>query len=234
MKKILLCTSALAATSIGGTANAVEVATGAVNLDIGGYFTSTFAVTSVDTGSALAATDFDGLDVFTDSEITFRPSITLDNGIIIGAEFQLEGNTSSDQIDESFLFAKGSFGKLIIGSENSAGYILTTATPDVSHILAQSSSLTGFIPYSGSIFDANGDGIEQAGDSFQGSGLFRGTLGTTFIENDGNNDTNRITYFTPNFNGLVLGISYARDGGQGNGPIDNNSPAVGITYCGKL
>ena len=35
--------------------------------------------------------DFDGVDVSTNTEIFFLPSITLDNGIKIGANIQLEG-----------------------------------------------------------------------------------------------------------------------------------------------
>ena len=52
-------------------------------------------------GNGVAGSDFDGLDVSTNTEILFLPSITLDNGIRIGANFQLEGETDGDQIDES-------------------------------------------------------------------------------------------------------------------------------------
>ena len=65
--------------------------------------------------------DFNGIDSKQDVEIWFLPSITLDNGIKIGANIQLEGNTGGDQIDESFLFIKGSFGEVLLGPENAAG-----------------------------------------------------------------------------------------------------------------
>ena len=65
--------------------------------------------------------DFDGVDVSTNTEIFFLPKIVLDNGIQIGANIQLEGETSGDQIDESYVQIKGSFGEVNIGSENSAG-----------------------------------------------------------------------------------------------------------------
>ena len=205
MKNTLLTTSALAL-----TAGAAFADGHAVNVKVGGFYNTTVAITSVDTGATLAASDFDGLDVLSNAEIIFKPSLTLDNGIKVGAEVQLEAgsNTNGDQIDESFVSFTGDFGQVLIGSENSAGYKMTVAAPDVSPIFAQSSSLTAFVPYSSATAGAN---------------IFRGTLGATYIENAGNNDANRISYFSPRFGGLQLGISYARDAGQVNGAVNNNT-----------
>ena len=215
MKNTLLCTTALAMTGIAGAANAAEVSAGAVNMGFSGYYTTNIAITSVDTGTGLAAADFDGLDIQTNAEIFFKPSITLDNGIKIGVDIQLEAgsNTNGDQIDESYMTVSGDFGKFIIGSENSAGYKMTVAAPDHSMIFAQSSSLTAFVPYSSGV---------------SGADLFRGTLGATYIENVRNNDAARISYFSPRFAGLQLGISYARDSGQTNGPVNNNTAITDI------
>ncbi len=214
MKNTLLCTTALAMAGFAGTAQAAE---NAVKIKVGGFYNAILAFSSVD---GTAGTDFDGADVFTNAEIIFKPSLTLDNGIKIGAEIQLEGNTSSDQIDETFFSVSGGFGTVLIGSENSAGYLLTKSAPDVSLIFANSSSLTAFVPFTGTAGGLN------TGDDF-----FRGTLGTTFLENDGsnNNDAQRISYFSPSFNGFKFGVSYARDGGQGVGPVDNNAAATGPT-----
>ncbi|KAB7613480.1 porin [Amylibacter sp. SFDW26] len=211
MKNTLLTTTALAL-----TAGAAYADGHAVDVKVGGFYNTTVAITSVDTGTNFAGTDFDGIDVLSNAEIIFKPSITLDNGIKFGAEIQLEagsggGNTAgaaTDDIDESYVYIQGDFGQVLIGSENSAGYKMTVAAPDVSPIFAQSSSLTAFVPYSGATVGAN---------------VFRGTLGATYIENAGNNDANRITYFSPRFGGLQLGVSYARDAGQGNGAVDNNA-----------
>jgi predicted porin len=210
MKKTLLTTTAIAVTGFAGAANAVDITNGDVTLSVGGFFNTTVAATSVD---AAAGTDFDGVDVLTNSEIIFAPSMTLDNGITIGANVQLEGNTSGDQIDESYFIIRGDFGEVNIGSENSAGYKMTVAAPDVSHIYANSTSLTSFVPFSGAT---------------AGADIFRGTLGSTYIENARNNDAQRITYYTPRFGGLQLGVSYARDGGQGNGAVDNNTTLTDI------
>jgi predicted porin len=74
---------------------------------------------------------------------------------------------------------------------------MTYAAPDVTFLNVNSGSLTAFIPYTG-----------DAGN------IFRGTLGTTYLENVGNNDAQRFTYFTPRFAGFQVGVSYARDGLQ--------------------
>ncbi len=223
MKNTLLCTTALALTGLAGAASAAEVSAGAVNMGFSGYFTQHIAIASVDTGANITGTDFDGLDLYTNAEIWFKPSITLDNGIKIGVDVQLEAgsNTNGDQIDEAYMTVSGDFGKFIIGSENSVGYKMTVAAPDVSMIFAQSSSLTSFVPYSGSI-------THTGGVSVIGADFFRGTLGTTYIENNRNNDAARISYFSPRFAGLQLGISYARDSGQVGGPVNNNTTLTDI------
>src|SRR3546814_15132709 len=57
-----------------------------------------------------AGRDLDGFNHTSDSEIHFVGSTTLDNGIEFGVNVQLEANTNSgDQIDESYLYAQGSF-----------------------------------------------------------------------------------------------------------------------------
>ena len=58
--------------------------------------------------------------------------------------------------------------------------------------------------------------------------MFRGTLGTTYLENNRNNDASRLSYFSPRFGGRQLGVSYARDAGEGNGPVNNNTVITDI------
>jgi hypothetical protein len=202
MKKVLLGTSALALAG----AFASPAASAEWNVRVGGYMEQYVAYADSD---ATQPGDFDGIDSKQDAEIWFLPSITLDNGIKIGANVQLEALTNGDQIDEAFMFIKGSFGEVLLGSENSAGYKMTYAAPDVTFLNVNSGSTTSFIPWSG---------------GGAGSDVFRRTLGTTFLENVGNNDAHRFTYFTPRFSGLQVGASYARDGQQDtNAQVDVDS-----------
>jgi predicted porin len=209
MKKVLLGTSAIALAG----AFASPAASAEWNVRVGGYMEQyvAFATSDVTEGNGAFPNDtnYDGVDSKQDAEIFFIPSITLDNGIKFGANIQLEANTSGDTIDESYMFIQGSFGEILLGSENSAGYKMTYAAPDVTFVNVNSGSLTAFIPFSGTA---------------TGADFFRGVLGSTYLENARNNDAQRITYFTPRFSGFQLGVSYARDGLQdSNAQIDIDS-----------
>ena len=222
MKKILLGTSALALAG----AFASPAASAEWSMRVGGYMEQFIAYADSD---ANFTGDFDGIDSKQDAEIWFLPSITLDNGIKIGANIQLEALTGGDQIDEAQMIITGSFGRVILGSENSAGYKMTYAAPDVTWFNVNSGSSTSFIPWSG---------------GGAGSDVFRGTLGTTYLENSRNNDAQRFSYFTPRFSGLQIGVSYARDGlqdtnAQVDDDIDNGSfPTdifdVGVNYVNSF
>ncbi len=221
MKKVLLGTSAIAlASAFATSAHSAEW-----EVKVGGYMEQHVAFASSDGDNLGDPGDVDGVDSKQDSEIFFKPSITLDNGIKIGADIQLEGFQNGDQIDESFMFIRGSFGEVLLGSENSAGYKMSIVAPDVTYVNASSNSLASFIPYSG---------------GSQGANLFRATLGSTFIENLANNDAQRITYFTPRFAGLQLGLSYARDGNQDSNTQINCAGAacnffdVGVNYVNSF
>jgi len=225
MKKVLLGTSAIALASAMATpASAVEW-----NLEWGGYFEAYAAYASSDVDN-VSGEDHDGIDQKQDAEIAFTPSITLDNGIEIGINIQLEGSSGTpDTIDEAFLFIDGSFGRVLIGSENSAGYLMTYAAPDVTFVNVNSGSLTAFVPFSGTAGanSASNSPITGGAGVLTGADVFRGTLGTTFLENERNNDANRFTYFTPRFAGVQVGLSYARDGAQdSNAQLDLNGASL--------
>jgi len=227
MKKVLLGTSAIAlASAVAGPASAAEF-----DRKWGGIGESWLGYGSTDDPAGLAPAtaaatragiDIDGVDAKWDGEIIFDPSITLDNGLKIGTNIQLEGRASSaggggtgDVIDEAYIYIRGSFGEINIGDENSAGYKMSYAAPDVSFLGINSPSSTIFVPYSGAL---NGVSI--------GADLFRGTLGTTFLENERNNDAGRITYYTPRFAGFQLGFSYARDSTQNTNGMINTAGAT--------
>jgi predicted porin len=209
MRNLLLSTSAAA------IAVAAAAPAGAADWDVrvGGYYNAMVAYATTD-GNGVTGQDFDGVDVSTNAEIHFLPSITLDNGIKIGANVQLEAETDGDQIDESYVQIQGSFGEVLIGSENSAGYKMTYAAPNAAIISLNSPSTGDYIAWS-----ATADSV------------FRGTLGTTFLEVERNNDAKRLTYFTPRFAGFQLGLSYAHDANQDNfGPTDIASGSGNVAH----
>ena len=207
MKKHLLSTSAIAL----GVAMASPAA--AQQWDgLGGYFNTHVGISDIDNDVNPTA-DQDGVNVFTNAEIYFSPSITLDNGMTFGATVQLEAlNSGNSQIDESFMtISSDMLGKIVLGSENSAGYGSMIAAPQVGSMPINSASVSAFVP-------------------FTGTGGFRRAMVSSYTEVAGNNDVQRISYYTPSFNGLTIGVSYAPSSA---GNASNNAPvdfdAVGDT-----
>src|SRR5690554_3259527 len=153
MKKLLLSGTALAAAGV--AAGVATPAQAQIELGLGGYMQQFigYANSDTDMGDALGGLDnngWNGFDVKSNSEIFFVGTATLDNGLKFGVNVQLEANSNAaDQIDESFLFVEGSFGRFNLGSENSAGYLMTYAAPNVGLGVNSTSILTGFLPNGG-------------------------------------------------------------------------------------
>lgn len=179
---------------VGGAASAQDW-----NLDWGGYYNMDVLYNSTSGNSIAAAADLDGINIHQNGEIIFTPSVTLDNGMTFGINVQMEAANlggGADGIDESYMYiSSDSFGKVEIGSENSAGYKMSVGAPSVGFGI-NSPSASAFHPTA--FLPANG--------SFP---LNRNAFGSSFTEVARNNDTARISYYTPSFNGLTLGVSYA-------------------------
>jgi len=202
MKKLLFGTTAIIAAGMIGHAPAS--AAEKIALKVGGYMQQWVGYASVDQDNS--ARDVDGIDIKSDSEIWFTGATTLDNGIEFGVNVQLEANSNSgDQIDESYLIVKGSFGEINLGDENSAMYKMHYSPTDYG------------------IEINTGDQIDWAavsGSGISSSGYFRNPYGSTYIEPGGANDSTKLTYYTPRFAGFQLGASYSPDANQDN----NNTP----------
>ena len=72
-----------------------------------------------------------GFDQQTDGEIHFVGSVTLDNGIKIKTNVQLEANSAAvdsgnDDIDEHWMRISGSFGEIRLGTMDDAAMAMTT------------------------------------------------------------------------------------------------------------
>ena len=210
MKKHLLCTSAII-----GCAMAAPAAAQEWDLDWGGYMNQHVAFADVG-GSLSAGRDDDGVVFHSTTEIIFTPSITLDNGLTFGINVQMEGENNGGGaigIDETYMSISGdTLGRIDIGSENSAGYKSMVAAPGVTSMYINSPSVSSVIPFS----------VAYPG-AFRQAGL------SAYTEVAGNNDVDRITYYTPSFNGLTVGVSYARNGAGCNAVTNcNNVGAVAV------
>lgn len=197
MKKNLLSTSAIA---LGVAALAAPVSAQEWDMTWGGFFTSHVGYVTVDTDTGpQVGADYDGVDTLNTGEITFSPSITLDNGLTFGVTVDYETTINAGaQVDDSFMsISSDTLGKIDIGNTNSAGYNMMVAAPYLDGtIWINSPSISGFIPIS----------VSAGGNlpwNFQSAAI------SSYTEVLGNDDVPRISYYTPSFNGLTLGVSYA-------------------------
>jgi hypothetical protein len=144
------------------------------------------------------------------SEICVIGQTTLDSGLTVGINVQIEANTSADQIDESYLFLQSpTFGQAILGDENNAAYLLHVTAPD------------------GGVSLDSGDLLNIRAFETNGAPVFDTALGTTNLRLL-DNDSGKFTYITPRFAGFQAGISFIPEFTSGG---DNNSALrkAGIT-----
>ena len=199
MKKQLLCTSAIAL----GVAAAAPASAQEWDMDWGGFYSVHTGYADISGSNIPNNSDFDGVNIFNTGEIIFSPSVTMDNGLTFGLYVEYEAHSGASTnltsvIDQTAITIEGDrLGKLVLGSDNSAGYKMMVGAPTVTTMWINSPSVSSFIPRSGS----GGTG---------GVSLLQASI-SSYTEVGGNDDVTRITYYTPSFNGLVAGVSYARD-----------------------
>ena len=168
---------------------------------VSGFAHGGFVIQDVD--PIFVGDDFASTDVkMGEAEIIFEATTLLDNGIEVGGAVQLEGFTNEDdQIDETYMWAEGGFGRFVLGAENSADNLMHFSTP---------------------WFGLNG----ADGASYRYTAITAVRTGTG---TDIAGDATKITYFTPRFSGFQFGVSYTpnnedRDGdASGSGAFNTDS-----------
>jgi len=196
MKKLLLVSTAIA-----GVALLSAPASAAVKLDLGGYFRG-YGVYA-DNDETVSTRKY---DLRRDTEVHVSGETTLDNGLTVGfhTEQALGGATMTD---EAYAYFSGGWGRVNVGSEDGAAYLLQVAAPSA---------------------DSNVDGlrnyIQAMNPTSDTVGIFAaGALGlpsSTQVDYDlvsdatGAHNTDRLTYLTPKFSGFQAGVSYATETGQ--------------------
>ena len=175
MKKILFGTTALVAAGLVTSANAADK----ISLSLGGYMWQEVGIADNVAGET-------NVNLVSNAEISFGGKTTLDNGITIGVDVQLEANSqAADQIDESYLWIESTWGKVILGTENGVGDLITTHAPGVG-------------PF----------GIDGSNVGYWVSNAASNNAVAT-IDVAGSGDHEKITYISPKLFDLVqAGVSY--------------------------
>lgn len=197
MKKSLLGTTALVAA---GLASGPALAADPLHLELGGYFGTFFGFTSTDDNTNLTGNNTTHeISTMLATEVYFKMVGELDNGLVIGGRIELEGETNADQIDQNWVTVTGGFGQLRLGAINSGRYSYGWSTDP----------FWGGVGYAG--MGINSGWMSSWNTMTSGSGFrFRSPALSTVI--DGSNDEQKLTYFTPRFNGFQLTASYTPKG----------------------
>ncbi len=214
MKKQLLTTTALVAAGVlaaGGAAHAQKKAKKPF-ITVNGYMEQVVGF-SIDQDENVVG-DKAAIDTHREDEVHFNGHAKLDNGISLRAHWELDGNLvsqGSDVIDEAYLIIRGSFGQLTLGSEDNAAHMMT-------------------IGYSGSWATGVGQNLtfDQSDWVTIPPGFnkdFDSTINDVRLRN-GDNDSEKISYYSPRFGGFQLGISYIPEFAQDmNGSVASVSAA---------
>lgn len=236
MKKLMLsaavCGLALAASA---PARADD---GGVHLDLGGYMKLYGLWLDQDTA---VGSDERAVDLTRDTEIHLTGETTLDNGLTVGAHFEMEadadggGSGSSDSfgVQESYAYLAGGWGRLNVGAEDGAGYLLQVAAPSADE------NIDGIRQYINPVnYElANADIAGLADDTFLGTvntiivdtGAAGASAGDIRVANTVTTAAlfrydydmalsaydQKLTYLTPVYNGFQAGFSYTPDLGNG-------------------
>lgn len=195
--KILLGTTALAAILFSTGAQAAD---DGLSLKMAGWFRGYAQFGSLDDNPSNGLSDRRNVSFETfDSEIHFIAEAKTANGLTYGFRIELEGASVTDQIDESYLYVKGSLGDVFFGNDDGAANKLAYQVPAIT----RSKTLV--------LEDPNFSPNAPTGSSVK------------FLNspNHYSLDSAKIFYATPRMSGFQLGVSYAPDLSE-----DPNSGAV--------
>ncbi len=196
MKKVLLATTVMT--------SAVVLAAAPASAEIGLSMFSQFVASAGDSDNGTSA-DRLGHDFRTNTEIHFKASTKMDNGITVAFKVEMEADAAENangtagsapgNIDENHISFSGNFGEVILGNQDGAA--------DAGKISGSSVGVSygGIGNPTGTILGA----LRSAG------GANANTTGV-WLRADGGDDT-KITYFTPRISGFKAGVSYTPYGG---------------------
>lgn len=173
MNKLMLGAAAVALTLAVSPAFAADDS--GVKLGLGGYFKGYVNYSN--------ESDVKSVDMLRDTEVHFGGETTLDNGLTVGAH--IEAGADGDdgfEVDESYVYFAGSWGRVNAGREDGAAYLLQVAAPSA---------------------DDNIDGIRQ----FINPTSFDSVDYAADLAREGD----KLTYLSPVFSGFQGGLSYTAD-----------------------
>ncbi|SDH61010.1 porin [Roseospirillum parvum] len=228
MKKVLIGTTALVA----ATAMTTDVrAADPISITLGGYgnWYVGWAGNDDSYGDVARGNQGDEIEghVWSDAEIHFNGSTTLDNGLTIGVHAEWEigsyGTTDADPMDEAYVTIGSAYGQLLVGEENNRAYQMHVYGAPGLMLGMSESDIYALIERPGAV----------AGQT------------TTALNTD--SDRQGINYTSPSFYGFQFGATYKPEGAETTGSVLNKAPnsiatdatseniwAASLTYDGEF
>ncbi|WP_417795686.1 porin [Terasakiella pusilla] len=201
MKKLLVASTAIVAVAAVSSANAADP----IKLSVGGYMNQYVGYVSQDDDGQQ---DFADVNINSETELYFRGSTTLDNGLTIGVNIDRYADRDDTGGDDVFLqISSDSLGRLRIGQTKGAAYALSHSAPNVA-IGNNDGDVSDWIARPTQTAKLNSNAANNS-EAFVYSDQ-------TMTASEGN-DGQKIVYWTPNLGGFQAGFSYG---------IDRNSAAI--------
>ncbi|MBI4030335.1 MAG: porin [Proteobacteria bacterium] len=211
MKKLLVGTAAIA---LGFAFSAPAQAADGIKLGVGGHFKGYVTWLDQDENTNLDADaeieDVRDFDILRETEIHMSGETTLDNGLTVGFHLEAEADGTSGgagdtfDIEESYAYFSGAWGRVNFGAEDGAAFLLQVAAPsadtEIDGVRQQVQPVTFARTSVGALAPAAG-GL---------AANFRFDYDNAIARSD-----NKLTYMTPVFNGFQFGASYTPDLGSG-------------------
>ncbi|MCY4500220.1 MAG: porin [Alphaproteobacteria bacterium] len=185
MKKALMGTTALVAAAVTTGVAAEEMMAEPISISVGGN--SHWGIAIVD--NEMNSDTSDDIALSNDVELRFAGSTVLDSGVEVGVRIEIEGEESTDQGDETYMYLEGSFGTIRVGNDDTASYQMSTAAPYATYFYGINTPFwVGSFSGPNSNWHSTFAGV-NAGDSAS------------------------VMYFSPVINGFQFGVSYAPEAG---------------------
>lgn len=222
MKKILLGTTALV-----GLFAAPAFAQGPA-VQLGGSYE--FQAGYVDQDFDAAGPNTRDVKFENNTRVDVKAEGKTDNGLTYGAEVRLQADLSADannsglNADRTYLFTESGFGRVELGSNVDAAAALRV---DGSTLARAAGGIDGNWYDYADLTGVGGSGL-PAGVATDVKFLVAPTLPTEQLQNL-KSEANKITYYTPRFSGVQVGVSYTPDQGDA-GTAASFSGKTGTDY----
>lgn len=216
MKKLLLSSAALCGLAMVATPAAAQI-----SLDVGGHFKGYAAYVDQDEDNG----DVNDFDFIRNTEVHLTGETTLNTGLTVGFHTEAEVDAGdSFAVDESYIYMSGSWGRVNVGDEDGASYLLQVAAPSAD------SNIDGIRQF---VNPVNLGALDVTGNLSANAAILGQNSGGIDYDADASGKSTKLTYLSPIVSGLQIGASYSPDTDAANENgigLDDVAGAIGQTY----